>query len=77
MAEKNCKLIFTNKQTYDFSFEDIDKAIKWSSEKGNVWAIKTPYGILQPMDEEMFDNVSTAMFENHTTTPDNMMEDLV
>lgn len=71
---KDCKIIFCNKQTYDFDFNDIKKALEWSKGK-NVWAISTPVGILQPMDEETFDNVSTCVFDGPSDTE--IPEDLV
>ena len=90
MEKKDCKIIFTNKQTYDFKFEDLTKAIKWSQDKNanqssaglqtnkvcQVWAIKTPFGIFQPMDEEMFENTYDAIMGDHQVFPDSTQEDL-
>lgn len=68
---KDCKIIFTNKQTYEFESKDLAKALEYAKnldgEKGvHVWAIKTPWGVLQPMDEETFENVSTCVFDGGT-----------
>ena len=71
--EKDCRIIFTNKQTYDFSSKDLAKALEWSQNQ-RVWAIKTPWGILQPMDEETFDNVSTIVFDGDGTDPNYINE---
>jgi len=66
--QKDCTIIFLDKKTYDFSFEDIKKALEWAKDK-NVWAIKTPVGVLQPMDEETFDNISTCVFTGPCDEP--------
>lgn len=59
---KDAKIIFLNKQTYDFDSNDIAKALEFCKDK-KVWAIKTKWGVIQPMDEEEFDNVSSAVFD--------------
>lgn len=58
---KDCKIVFTNKQTYEFSFEDLHKAVKFCADK-KVWAIETPFGVWQPMDKEFYENTSDAVF---------------
>ena len=68
---KDCKIIYTNKQTYEFNSKDLAQALEYAqkleqSNKVHVWAIKTPWGVLQPMDEEMFENVSSAVFDGGT-----------
>lgn len=68
---RDCKIIYTNKQTYDFSSKDLAQALQYAKKlettsKVRVWAIKTPWGILQPMDEETFENVSSAVFDGGT-----------
>lgn len=55
-------MIFTNKQTYDFAFKDLQKALEWAKGR-NVWAIKTPVCVLTLMDPEEFENVSSAVFD--------------
>ena len=74
MDTKDCELIFCNKQTYQFSSKDLAKALAWGKDK-NIWAVKTPWGILQPMDEETFDNVSTIVFDGPSDEP--LPEDLI
>lgn len=74
---KDCEIVLLNKFTHKFALKDLHKALKWGSENGGIWAISTPYGVLQPMDEEAFENVSACMFEGDSTTPDNACEDLV
>jgi hypothetical protein len=71
--EKDCKIIFLNKQTYDFNSKDLAKALEWSKDQ-KVWAIRTPWGILQPMDEETFDNVAACVFTgpSDTTIPEDL-----
>lgn len=59
---KDCKIIFCSKQTYDFNSKDLAKALEFCQDK-RVWAIKTPWGVLQPMDEETFNNVSQIVFD--------------
>lgn len=73
MEEKDCKIIFLNKQTYDFSSKDLAKALSWA-EGQKVWAIETPWGILQPMDKETFENVASCVFTgpSDTTIPEDL-----
>lgn len=74
--QKDCKIIFLNKEVYEFSFEDIGKALMWAKENNNnVWAIETPAGILQPMDEETFENVMSFTFDGPADEP--TPEDLI
>lgn len=75
MEEKNCKIVFLDKTTYDFKFDDLSKAILWARGR-KVWAIKTPYGVFQPMAEEEFDNVFDAVMGDHQVFPDSSQEDL-
>ena len=72
--QKDSTIIFLDKRTYDFSFDDIKKALEWAKDK-KVWAIKTPVGVLQPMDEETFDNVSQCVFDGPVDEP--IADDLV
>lgn len=59
--EKDCEIIFCNKQTYQFSSKDLAKALEWAQDK-KVWVFKTPWGVFQPMPEEEFDIISDAVF---------------
>lgn len=59
---KDAQIIFLNKQTYDFNSDDIAKALEYCKDK-KVWAIKTRWGVIQPMSEEEFDNVSAFVFD--------------
>ena len=68
--QKDCKVIFLNKQVHEFAFEDIAKAIKFAGEnQSKVWAIQTPYGVFQPMSPEEFDNIFTAVMTGPTDEP--------
>lgn len=74
--QKDCKVIFLNKQVHEFAFEDIAKAIKFAGEnQSKVWAIQTPYGVFQPMSPEEFDNIFTAVMTDPTDEP--TPEDLI
>ena len=74
--QKDCKVIFLNKQVHEFAFEDIAKAIKFAGEnQSKVWAIQTPYGVFQPMSPEEFDNIFTAVMTGPTNEP--TPEDLI
>lgn len=57
--EKDCKMIFSNGQPdYEFRSRDLDIALKWAKENNvPVHAIKTPWFVLSPLDEETFDTV--------------------
>lgn len=65
--EKDCKIIFCDKKTYDFNSNDLAKALAWCKDK-RVYAIKTPWCILTLMSEEEFENVASCMFEPHPDT---------
>lgn len=71
---KDCEMIFCNKQTHKFNSKDLAKALQFG-QTHNIWAIKTPWGILQPMDEDTFDNVSACVFTGPTDT--SLPEDLI
>lgn len=58
---KDSKIVFCNKQTYEFAFDDLAKAVKFCEGK-RVWAIETPHGIWQPMDKDFYENTSDAVF---------------
>lgn len=74
--QKDCKVVFLNKQVHEFAFEDIPKAIKYAGEnKSKVWAIQTPYGVFQPMSPEEFDNIFTAVMTGPCDEP--TPEDLI
>lgn len=74
--DKDCKLIFLNKEVHEFRSEDIIKALKYSHEnKSKVWAISTPWGVFQPMDEDEFDNIFTAVMSGPCDEP--TPEDLI
>ena len=74
--QKDCKVIFLNKQVHEFAFEDIAKAIKFAGEnQSKVWAIQTPYGVFQPMSPEEFDNIFTAVMTGPSdeSTPEDLI----
>lgn len=74
--QKDCKVVFLNKQVHEFAFEDISKAVKYAGEnKSKVWAIQTPYGVFQPMSPEEFDNIFTAVMSGPVDEP--IADDLV
>lgn len=74
--QKDCKLVFTDKQVHEFAFEDIAKAIKYAGEnKARVWAIQTPHGVFQPMSPEEFENVFDFVMTGPTDEP--TPEDLI
>lgn len=54
--EKDCEIVFCNKQTYKFNSKDLAKALEFCMDK-RVFAIETPWGVLSLMDKETFDNV--------------------
>lgn len=62
MEKTDCQIIFLNKDTYDFHSKDFVKAMEWA-QKRPVWAIKTPWGIFQPMDAETFEHIRDAVFD--------------
>lgn len=63
--EKDCKMIFVNKLTYDFPFSNIGLAIKTVHEKGwKIAAIHTPYGVLSMLTEDEYKNIISAFAEN-------------
>lgn len=73
--QKDCKLVFCDKQVHDFSSDDLIKALEYASKnKSRVWAIKTPWGVFQPMSPEEFDNVFDAVM--NATTDEPIPEDL-
>ena len=74
--QKDCKVVFLNKQVHEFAFEDIAKAIKFAGDNSSkVWAIQTPYGVFQPMSPEEFDNIFTAVMTGPCDEP--TPEDLI
>lgn len=74
--QKDCKVVFLNKQVHEFAFEDIAKAIKYAWEhKSQIWAIETPYGVFQPMSPDEFDNIFTAVMTGPSDGP--TPEDLI
>ena len=74
--QKDSKLVFCDKKTHEFAFDDIAKAIKYAWEhKTQVWAISTPYGVFQPMSPEEFDNVFSAVMSGPVDEP--IADDLV
>lgn len=64
--EKDCEIIFCNKQTYRFSSKDFDKALAYCQDK-RVFAIETPWGVLSIMDKETFDNVKGFVMDGPAT----------
>ena len=74
--QKDCKVVFLNKQVYEFAFEDLAKAVKYAWEhKSQVWAINTPYGVFQPMSPDEFENIFAAVMTGPCDEP--TPEDLV
>ena len=62
--EKDCKIIFTNKTTYDFPYGKLTVALKTIKEKGwKVMAIHTPYGVLTTLSEEEYKQIISAFAE--------------
>lgn len=59
---KDSKIIFLNKQVYEFNSKDLQKALAFCQGKP-VWAIETPWGVLTVMDKEMYENVSQAVLD--------------
>lgn len=72
---KDCEITFLNKKTYEFNHEDLLVALDKTKDMG-VWAMRTPWGIFQPMDAEMYDNVKDAVMGDHEVFPDSSQEDL-
>lgn len=54
--EKDCEIVFCNKQTYKFNSKDLQKALAFCQGK-RVFGIETPWGILSILDREEFENV--------------------
>lgn len=74
--QKDCELIFCDKQIHKFFNGDIVRALQYASEhKSTVWAIKTPWGVFQPMSPEEFDNVFDAVMS--PVDDDSIPEDLI
>lgn len=59
---KDCEIIFTNKQTYKFSSKDLAKALAYCQGK-SVFGIDTPWGVLSIIDREGFEYVKDAVFD--------------
>ena len=64
--EKDCEIIFCNKQTYKFNSADLAKALKFCEDK-RVFAIYTPWGVLSMMDKETFENVRDCVMGGPAT----------
>ena len=74
--QKDCKIVFLNKEVYEFNSADMVKALKFAWEKkSQVWAINTPWGVFQPMDPEEFENVFACVMSGPADEP--TPEDLV
>ena len=74
--QKDCKIVFLNKEVYNFNSEDMVKALKFAREKkSQVWAINTPWGVFQPMSPEEFENIFSAVMTGPCDEP--LPEDLV
>ena len=74
--QKDCKIVFINKEVYNFNSEDMVKALKFAWEKkSQVWAIQTPWGVFQPMAPEEFENIFSAVMTGPCDEP--LPEDLV
>lgn len=54
--EKDCEIVFCNKQTYKFSSKDLQKALAFCQGK-RVFGIETPWGVLSLIDKEEFEIV--------------------
>ena len=73
--EKDCEIVFANKQTYKFNSKDLAVALKETQGK-NIFAINTPWCVLQLFDRDHFEHLMEFMFEDHTVVPDSAQEDL-
>lgn len=62
MDEKDCEIIFSNKQTYKFNSKDLAKALAYCQGK-SVFGIDTPWGVLSILDRESFEFVRDAVFD--------------
>lgn len=54
--EKDCEIVFCNKQTYKFHSKDLQKALEFCQGK-RVFGIDTPWGVLSIIDKEEFETV--------------------
>lgn len=59
---KDCKIKLKNGTLYEFSYTNIDKAIKWAFENGYSY-IETPHGVLSLIDKDTYLTVSETVFE--------------
>ena len=74
--QKDCKIVFLDKQVYEFNSEDMVKALKFAdANKSKVWAIHTPWGVFQPMSPEEFENIFSAVMAGPCDEP--TPEDLI
>lgn len=74
--QKDCKIVFLDKEVYEFNSDDMVKALKFAWEKkSKVWAIQTPWGVFQPMSPEEFENVFSAVMGGPCDEP--TPEDLI
>lgn len=74
--QKDCKIVFLNKEVYEFNSDDMVKALKFAdANKSKVWAINTPWGVFQPMSPEEFENVFAAVMGGPVDEP--TPEDLI
>lgn len=74
--QKDCKVVFLDKQVYEFNHENMVKALQYADQnKSKVWAITTPWGVFQPMSPEEFENIFDAVMTGPCDEP--TPEDLI
>lgn len=69
-TQKDCKVVFCNKQIYEFNSENMVKALKYAYEKKEqVWVIETPWGVFQPMGREEYEAIFDAVMAGPCDEP--------